>query len=58
MALLVGTLLMLINYGESIIAGTMSAKDWLKVLLTYLVPYAVSTYSSVAASLSAHNSSD
>jgi hypothetical protein len=45
---LVGSLLMLINHGELIFAGAMESKHWLKVLLTFLVPYFVSTYSSVA----------
>lgn len=47
-ALLVGSILMFINHGELILAGTMETKNWLKVLLSFLVPYLVSTYSSVA----------
>ena len=48
-ALLVGTVLMLINHGELIFAGTMDAQHWLKALLTYLVPFLVSAYSSCIA---------
>ena len=44
----VGTLLMIINHGDRLIAGAMEPIHWLKVILTYLVPYFVSTYSSLA----------
>ena len=43
----VGTALLAINQGEALLEGEFPA-PW-KVLLTYLVPYAVSTWSSVAA---------
>ena len=46
--LVVGTILALINYTDRVISGAMSTVDWLKVALTYLVPYSVSTYASVA----------
>ncbi len=48
-ALLIGTLLMIINHGDRLLIGTMQSEHWLKALLTYFVPYLVSTYSSVAA---------
>ncbi len=48
-ALVVGTLLVLINHGDRIAAGTVSGLDWLKMGLTYLVPYSVSTWASVSA---------
>lgn len=41
-ALVVGTLLTAINQGDQIIAG-MTPPLW-KILLTYLVPYLVSSY--------------
>ncbi|SMF00407.1 hypothetical protein SAMN02745866_00036 [Alteromonadaceae bacterium Bs31] len=44
-ALLVGTLLAAINYGDKILTGSMLATDWIKLILTYFVPYAVATYS-------------
>lgn len=44
-ALVVGTVLNLINQGDALIgAGSI---DWLKVVLTYCVPYAVCTYGAV-----------
>lgn len=43
----VGTALLAINQGEALLDGEFPA-PW-KVLLTYLVPYAVSSWSSVAA---------
>ena len=49
LALVVGTLLMLINYGDKLYFGHMQVIDWGKICLTYLVPYFVSTYSAVEA---------
>lgn len=48
-ALLVGTVLALINHGRGIVTLSLSQGSVLQILLTYLVPYAVSTYSSVRA---------
>jgi hypothetical protein len=48
-ALIVGTLLILINYGDRFVAGDPGRGDWLKMGLTYLVPYGVSTWSAVQA---------
>ncbi|MEM8491788.1 MAG: nitrate/nitrite transporter NrtS [Pseudomonadota bacterium] len=51
-ALLVGTLLVLINYGDRLMAGgavVLTAPDLVKIVLTYLVPYGVSTWSTVRA---------
>ena len=48
-ALVVGTILVAINYGDRIIARTVTRGDVLKMLLTYCVPYMVSTYASVKA---------
>jgi len=47
MAIFVGTLLMLINHGDKLWLGQLTLVDWLKIGLTYLVPYAVSTWSCV-----------
>ena len=52
-ALVVGTLLVAINQGDHLLAGEVAGSGWLKIALTYLVPYAVSTWASVAASRSA-----
>ncbi|MBB1440345.1 nitrate/nitrite transporter NrtS [Shewanella sp. SG41-4] len=48
-ALLVGTILALINHGEKILSLTLSNEDFVKIVLTYLVPYGVSTWSAVQA---------
>ena len=48
-ALLVGTILALINHGEKILSLTLSCEDFVKIILTYLVPYGVSTWSAVQA---------
>ena len=45
-SLLVGTLLVAINQGDAIMAGDMPPL-W-KIVLTYLVPYGVSSYSTAA----------
>ncbi len=46
-ALVVGTLLALINHGDRILAMDLDSGALLKILLTYLVPYGVSTWASV-----------
>jgi hypothetical protein len=48
-AVIVGTLLILINYGDRVLAGDLGRSDWVKMGLTYLVPYGVSTWSAVQA---------
>lgn len=46
-ALVVGTLLNLINQGDALLGA--GAIAWPKLLLTYLVPYCVATYGAVSA---------
>lgn len=48
-AFMVGTLLALINHVDAVLAGTFALKNFVQVVLSYLVPYAVSTYSAVHA---------
>ena len=48
-SLVVGTILALINHGSAIIGFTLSSGNIFQIFLTYLVPYAVSTYSAVKA---------
>ena len=47
----VGTILAVINQGNRILAGEWSMEVLLKITMTYLVPYCVSTYASVSAIL-------
>jgi hypothetical protein len=49
-ALVVGTMLSLINQGDVILGGM--TINWTKIVLTYFVPYAVSTYGAVSYRLS------
>jgi len=49
-ALVVGTVLNLINQGDAIFSAM--AINWSKIVLTYMVPYAVSTYGAVSYRLS------
>ena len=48
-ALVVGTILTIINHGDAILAGQFSPGRLLKIVLTVMVPYVVSTLSSVGA---------
>jgi hypothetical protein len=43
-ALVVGTILCLINQLDVLLRGDLSARVWLKVGLTYVVPFCVSNY--------------
>jgi len=45
-ALVVGTVLNLINQGDVLFGG--APVNWFKIILTYCVPYAVSTYGAVS----------
>lgn len=48
-SIVVGTLLVFINHGDKLISMSFVYADILKILLTYLVPYCVSTWSAVRA---------
>ena len=47
--LVVGAILITINHGDVILRGEVEADRYLKMVLTMLVPYTVSTLSSVQA---------
>ncbi len=48
-ALTVGSILAIINYGDKIWGGQMLTTDWIKLAVTYCVPYLVSLYSGISA---------
>lgn len=48
-AVVVGAVLIAINHGDAILAGDIGVNRVLKMGLTVIVPYLVSTFSSVAA---------
>jgi hypothetical protein len=48
-ALVVGSVLIVINHGDAVMAGDLDPGRLVKMLLTFLVPYCVSTYASVSA---------
>ena len=48
-AAVVGSILAVINHGDTIITGHVTLKHWVQVALTFLVPYCVSTYAAVQA---------
>ena len=50
-AAVVGTVLNVINQGDALV--TCGSINWLKLALTYLVPYCVSTYGAVSYRLAA-----
>ena len=47
--LVVGSILALINHGAAILELNFTRGSLLQIMLTYMVPYSVSTYSSVRA---------
>lgn len=53
-ALIVGTILVAINYTDRLFAGNLVTLDYFKMVLTYCVPYCVSTYASVGAVAAEH----
>lgn len=46
-ALVVGTILALINHGQDLLSGQFSLRWIIPMLLTYLVPFVVATYGQV-----------
>jgi hypothetical protein len=48
-AVVVGAILIAINHGDAILSGSLDARRIAKMALTVLVPYCVSTLSSVGA---------
>src|SRR3954463_13520837 len=50
-ALIVGTILLAINHGDAILSGHVSFTRFLRMILTVIVPYVVSTVSSAGAIL-------
>ncbi|WP_170605517.1 nitrate/nitrite transporter NrtS [Ruegeria arenilitoris] len=48
-ALIIGSVFFLINYADKLIAGTITRPEIIKAMVSYCVPYCVSTYSSVMA---------
>ena len=49
--IVVGTVLVLINYFDRLFGGELAGIDYCKMLLMYCVPYCVSTYGAVSVSL-------
>lgn len=54
-ALIVGTILVAVNYTDRWLDGSLGRADYVKMLLTYLVPYCVSTWVSVSTLLTSDN---
>ena len=48
-AVLVGCILALINHGDALLSGSVTLTEWIKIGLTFMVPYCVSTFASVQA---------
>ena len=49
MAVVVGSVLVLINYGDKLLTGALTARDGIKIAVTYCVPFCVSAFSSACA---------
>ncbi len=43
-ALVVGSILFIINHGNALMAGKMKRERWISAVLTYLVPYIVNIH--------------
>jgi hypothetical protein len=56
-ALIVGIVLTAINYGDAILRGAITRAQCIRMMLTFCVPYFVSTYSSVRAIQEIHSES-
>jgi hypothetical protein len=50
-SIVIGSVLVAINQGDVLISGAATAKTWIQIGLTFLVPYCVSTFASVQAIL-------
>jgi hypothetical protein len=48
-ALVVGSLLLVINHGQALVRGQMTRDRWWAALLTYVVPYAVNVHGQYSA---------
>ncbi|MEO1556832.1 MAG: nitrate/nitrite transporter NrtS [Pseudomonadota bacterium] len=48
-ATVVGLILAVINHGDTLVSGQATLSTWFKIVLTFLVPFGVSTFSSVLA---------
>lgn len=46
-ALIVGTILTVINQGDALAGGAITVGDLIKILLNYCAPYLVSTYAEI-----------
>lgn len=55
-AIVVGSLLFLINHGAAVIHGEMTSSRWLAAILTYLVPYTVNVDGQFSARSQPHRS--
>ncbi|MFT5660123.1 MAG: hypothetical protein ACI9TV_000763 [Sulfurimonas sp.] len=53
-ALIVGTLLNFINQGSSLLSLDIETLNFVKLLLTYVVPYSVTTYTATAMKVEFH----
>lgn len=54
-AAVVGTILVAINYGDKFFPLTLVEGDWIKIAMTYCVPYCVATYSAASAIVANNN---
>ncbi len=50
-AMVVGTVFFTINYADKLLAGTLTNAELVKAMISYCVPFCVSTYSSALAIL-------
>ena len=49
-AAIIGTIINLINQGDTLVAG--ADLNWIKIVLSYILPYCVATYGAVSVQMS------
>lgn len=47
-ALVVGTVLALVNHGDSLLGGTVTGREVVQMAISYVVPFCVATWSAAA----------
>ena len=57
-AVVVGTVLIVINHGDAIIAGELTRTNYVKMAMTVVVPYVVSVLSSIGAMIDGNRHSE
>lgn len=55
-AVVVGTILGLVNHGGALVSGHVTAAEWVQIAVSYVVPFFVATWSAAAQQVAAPRS--